>query len=60
MFHGAYTALITPFREGELDEQALRALVAFQIDNGIHGLVPIGTTGRRRPCRSRNTGGYWP
>lgn len=45
MFHGAYTALITPFRQGELDEDALRRLVAFQIDNGIHGLVPIGTTG---------------
>ncbi|MES2818184.1 MAG: 4-hydroxy-tetrahydrodipicolinate synthase [Pseudomonadota bacterium] len=45
MFNGAYTALITPFRQGELDEGALRTLVALQIDNGIQGLVPIGTTG---------------
>ncbi len=44
-FEGAFTALITPFRRGELDEQALRQLVDFQIDQGINGLVPCGTTG---------------
>lgn len=42
---GAYTALITPFRDGEVDVEALRALVKRQIDGGIHGLVPCGTTG---------------
>jgi 4-hydroxy-tetrahydrodipicolinate synthase len=44
-FTGAYTALITPFRNGELDEPALRNLVEFQIRNGIDGLIPCGTTG---------------
>lgn len=42
---GAYTALITPFRDGEVDVEALRALVKRQIDGGIDGLVPCGTTG---------------
>lgn len=46
MFEGVFTALITPFtRDGKLDEQALRKLVDFQIDQGIDGLVPAGTTG---------------
>lgn len=46
MFHGVYTAMITPFNEDEsLDEGALRALVDFQIEKGIAGLVPMGTTG---------------
>ena len=42
---GAFTALITPFRNQEIDESSLRSLVEFQITNGIHGLVPCGTTG---------------
>ena len=43
---GAFTALITPFdADGQLDEPALRALVRRQIEGGIHGLVPCGTTG---------------
>lgn len=45
MFHGAITALITPFRNGQLDEEALRNIVRWQIDQGINGLVPVGTTG---------------
>lgn len=45
MFHGAITALITPFRNGQLDEDALRNIVRWQIDQGINGLVPVGTTG---------------
>jgi len=46
MFEGVFTALITPFtKDGKLDEQALRKLVDFQIDQGIDGLVPVGTTG---------------
>ena len=44
-FTGAFTALITPFRNGDIDESALRKLVDFQIGGGIHGLVPCGTTG---------------
>jgi 4-hydroxy-tetrahydrodipicolinate synthase len=43
--HGCFTALITPFRNGQLDESALRALVDRQIAAGVAGLVPCGTTG---------------
>ena len=45
MFSGAFTALVTPFRNGEVDVEALEGMVEFQIQNGIHGLVPCGTTG---------------
>ena len=45
LFTGSYTALLTPFRNGEVDYDAYRKLVDFQIDNGTHGLVPVGTTG---------------
>lgn len=46
MFRGVYTALITPFQENEeIDEPALRRLVDAQIENGVSGLVPVGTTG---------------
>lgn len=45
MFKGAITALITPFRNGKLDEAGLARLVDWQITEGIHGLVPVGTTG---------------
>jgi len=45
MFNGALTALVTPFHDGEVDEQALRELVEFQIQGGIDGLVPCGSTG---------------
>ena len=44
-FTGSYTALITPFSNGKVDEAAFRKLVDFQIENGTHGLVPVGTTG---------------
>lgn len=45
MFQGAFTALITPLRDGAIDHEALRALVERQIEGGINGLVPCGTTG---------------
>ncbi len=45
MLSGSITALITPFRDGRVDEGALHALVERQIDAGTHGLVPCGTTG---------------
>jgi 4-hydroxy-tetrahydrodipicolinate synthase len=45
MFSGALTALITPFRAGELDVEALEGMVEHEIRQGIHGLVPCGTTG---------------
>lgn len=44
-FKGSLTALVTPFRNGRLDEDALRALIDWQIESGTHGLVPAGTTG---------------
>jgi 4-hydroxy-tetrahydrodipicolinate synthase len=44
-FHGLMTALVTPFRDGALDEPTFRALVRRQIDGGVDGLVPCGTTG---------------
>ncbi|CAH1671392.1 4-hydroxy-tetrahydrodipicolinate synthase [Chelatococcus asaccharovorans] len=44
-FKGSITALVTPFRDGALDEAAFRAHVDWQIENGTHGLVPVGTTG---------------
>jgi 4-hydroxy-tetrahydrodipicolinate synthase len=45
-FHGAFTALITPMKEsGEIDYEGFRRLINFQIDEGIDGLVPLGTTG---------------
>ena len=45
MFKGSYTALITPFKNGSVDEESLRRLVEWQIAEGTHGLVPVGTTG---------------
>ncbi len=45
MFSGALTALITPFRDGAVDQDRLRDNVQFQISEGINGLVPCGTTG---------------
>lgn len=44
-FKGSYTALITPFSNGSIDEDAFRKLVDWQIEQGTHGLVPVGTTG---------------
>ena len=45
MFNGALSAFVTPFRDGEVDERALRDLVEWQIQSGIDGLVPCGSTG---------------
>ena len=44
-FHGSYVALVTPFRNGKVDEAKLRELVEFQVTNGTDGIVPCGTTG---------------
>ena len=44
-FHGLMTALVTPFTGGRVDEKAFRVLVRRQLDNGVQGLVPCGTTG---------------
>jgi 4-hydroxy-tetrahydrodipicolinate synthase len=46
MFKGSIVAIVTPFtRDGEIDEESLRQLVEFQIENGTDGIVPCGTTG---------------
>ena len=45
MFTGTYTAIVTPFSGGELDEAALERLIKFQIKGGVDGIVPVGTTG---------------
>ncbi|MBK9077950.1 MAG: 4-hydroxy-tetrahydrodipicolinate synthase [Hyphomicrobium sp.] len=45
MFKGSITALVTPFRNGKLDEAAFARFVDWQITEGTHGLVPVGTTG---------------
>ncbi len=44
-FHGSIAALVTPFKDGKIDELAFRALIDLQITSGSHGLVPVGTTG---------------
>jgi 4-hydroxy-tetrahydrodipicolinate synthase len=51
-FRGSITALITPFQQGKIDGEALQKHVDWQIDQGTHGLVPVGTTGES-PTLSR-------
>ena len=45
MFQGAMVAIVTPFKDGKIDETSLRDLIEFQIANGTRGIVPCGTTG---------------
>jgi len=45
MFKGSIVAIVTPFNNGEIDEEKLRELVEFQIENGTDGIAPCGTTG---------------
>jgi 4-hydroxy-tetrahydrodipicolinate synthase len=45
VFRGAFVAIVTPFRDGQVDEQGLVDLIEFHIANGTHGIVPCGTTG---------------
>ena len=45
MLRGSMTALVTPFKDGKLDIDALKSLVDWQIDSGTRALVPVGTTG---------------
>ena len=45
LFHSSCTALLTPFKDNKIDLDSYRNLIDFQIENGTHGLVPVGTTG---------------
>jgi len=45
MLQGLYTALVTPFKNDQVDEDAFRKLIDFQLDSGVDGIVPVGTTG---------------
>lgn len=45
MIHGSIVAIVTPFKNGKIDEKSLKDLIEFQIENGTHGIVPCGTTG---------------
>ncbi|MGA9659670.1 MAG: 4-hydroxy-tetrahydrodipicolinate synthase [Asticcacaulis sp.] len=45
LFHGVLTALVTPFKSGEVDYEAYKGLIEHQIKAGVHGIVPVGTTG---------------
>lgn len=51
-FRGSFPAMVTPFKKGEIDEPTLRKFVDWQISEGTHGLVPVGTTGES-PTLSR-------
>ena len=53
MFRGTYTALVTPFRDGEIDAAALEQLLERQIAGGVNGVVAVGTTGES-PTLSRD------
>jgi 4-hydroxy-tetrahydrodipicolinate synthase len=45
MFTGTYTAIVTPFKDGQVDEAALQRVIRMQIKGGVDGIVPVGTTG---------------
>lgn len=45
MFNGSIVAIVTPFKEGKIDEEAYRALIEYQIESGTSAIVPCGTTG---------------
>ncbi len=45
VFKGVYTALITPFKDGKVDDASFQALIERQIESGVHGIIPVGTTG---------------
>ncbi|MBW1705264.1 MAG: 4-hydroxy-tetrahydrodipicolinate synthase, partial [Deltaproteobacteria bacterium] len=45
MFKGSIVAIVTPFKDGKVDEDAYRELIDFQIENGTNAIVPCGTTG---------------
>ncbi len=55
MFEGVFTAMITPFKNGKIDFDALEKFIEFQIKNGVNGLVPAGTTGEAATMSNKET-----
>ena len=57
LFHGVLPALVTPFRDGAVDEDAFVALVERQNASGVHRLIPVGTTGELSLIHKSDPGG---
>ncbi len=55
-FRGAFTALVTPYKNGAVDEEAYRAFIEWQIEQGIDGVVPCGTTGEAATLSHKEQG----
>ena len=58
-FRGSFTALVTPFKNGAVDEKAFRDLVDWQIAEGTNGLVPVGTTGESPTLSATTSTSRW-
>jgi len=52
---GVFTAMVTPFKNEKVDEDALKSLIKFQLQEGVDGLVPCGTTGEAAHAFLRRT-----
>ncbi len=55
MFKGVFTAIITPFKNGKIDYRALEKFIEYQIENGVSGIVPAGTTGEGAALSNEET-----
>ena len=55
IFEGSMVALVTPFRNGKVDEKALKGLLDFHLKEGTDVIIPCGTTGNLPRCRTRST-----
>jgi 4-hydroxy-tetrahydrodipicolinate synthase len=56
MFKGSMVAIVTPFKDGKVDEDAYRELIEFQIENGTNAIVPCGTTGESATLNMKEHG----
>ena len=56
MFRGAFTALVTPFKNGQVDYASFKALIEDQITKGIDGVIPCGTTGESATLTEKEHG----
>ena len=55
IFQGSFVAMVTPFRNGKVDEAKLKELVEFHVSSGTDGLIPCGTTGESRRSATTST-----